>query len=230
MDTPPIIVDAFELSANGCRSTQCLIAKAPMHQPSRKYQQQACRHLLHMLLTSNPFRPNGTISDGEWSLHKAETGAPILTDGNHDSNYSVSMSHSRNWMMVSVSVNATVGVDIECGKPGMNSEQLAEFMGWDGFAHDRDDFLACWTLWEACVKQKQSSIFEPSNSAFEALIASRNTEGVSMANEWAAVRGVVADGPHFALVLKHREKQPLQLNRSFMATDTAVKGKSIASC
>jgi hypothetical protein len=222
MSQPPRVLRALEIVAPGgggashSVEAECptrvtaLIARAPLEKPSRDYQQTACAFLLHRLLDAGPFVA-AYRAGRNWRLARAASGAPRLIQNEGPSRFNVSIAHSGDWFAVALAKGARVGVDIERIKPRKNLRAMAEYMAWSGEVSNLDDFLARWTLWEACVKLEESSIFARGNAAFEALRKAAQGRSLMSVDRWTALRTRESRGAQFALALECEGREPLEL-------------------
>ena len=187
---------------------RALLARLPCREPTRAHQREACRYLIGRLLTSFPA---GFHHTSQWSVERARSGAPRLDCDGKPSGLDVSLSHNGPWLAVAVGRNASVGVDVERARPFRDVAAMAEYMGWSRQVSSLDDFLERWTLWEACVKVEQSSIFSKQSTAFAALAKLSGANALQSAGRWAAVRMRESGSARFALALRQRGAKPLQL-------------------
>lgn len=111
------------------------------------------------------------------------------------------MAHSGRWIAVAVASCARVGVDIERVGRRKNFSAMAEYMGWQEQVNGEEDFMSMWTMWEACVKLEESSIFCTSNSAFESLGGIEPGEAWLEKGPWGGLKKRTPDGAHFALAV-----------------------------
>lgn len=143
-----------------------------------------------------------------WSLHKSRAGAPrLLCDGKR-SNLDLSVSHSGRWVAVALGQDVKVGIDVEQDRDFRDVAALADYMGWSPRVDNANDFLIRWTLWEACVKLEESSVFARSNAAFEALVGSNPRGLVRSCGRWIALRVRQPGEVHATVVLQLSGKKP----------------------
>ena len=180
---------------------------------SREEQKSACNELLAEVLQ----RDFGVTSEREvgdgWTVEKSESGAPRLFLNGQLSKIHLSMAHSGPWVAVAAAVGARVGIDVEQIKPRGNFAEMAKYMGWADKVDDLDSFLSRWTLWEACVKLEESSIFKTTNTAFEALGSTQFEQGFSEVGSWAGLRHYLPEGAFFALAMHQDGDQALEVKR-----------------
>lgn len=192
---------------------RALVAKTSTSQPSRAYQQTACRKLLGMMLEENDFSGALCGHTKGWDVEKSESGAPRLVHHGLRSELNISMAHSSNWISVALAKGARVGVDIEAGKPREKSAAMAEYMGWSNRVEDTKDFLALWTLWEACVKLEESSIFCSTNSAFAALEGAEKNKPLLESGPWAGLTRELPEDVQFSLAIHCSNQQRLEIKK-----------------
>lgn len=171
--------------------------------PSRQHQQAACRLLLSRLLEMELQASGRSRSLANWSLRKSRAGAPRLFCGGKPSDLSLSMAHSGPWIAVALGQGMKVGVDVERERGFRDVAALADYMGWSPGLDNANDFLIRWTLWEACVKLEESSVFSGRNTAFEALARSDSRRGVQSSGRWMALRVREPGEMHATVVLQH---------------------------
>lgn len=139
---------------------------------------------------------------GNWSLHTSRAGAPRLLCDGKPSSLDLSVSHSGRWIAVALGQDVKVGIDVERERDFRDVSALAHYMGWGRRVDNANDFLIRWTLWEACVKLEESSIFASSNAAFEALVQSESRGPIQCSGRWIAIR-VREPGELHATVVLH---------------------------
>lgn len=176
------------------------IARLNLTEPSRAYQQSACQSVLNELLRMPAF---SAAHIDQATLNHSESGSPRLLVGGAPSGINLSMAHSGRWVAVALAKGARVGVDVERARPRENFVAMAEYMGWKDRVDNLDDFLTQWTIWEACVKLSESSIFARNNAAFVEL---RDIEPDALMPEygpWTGMRMRISDKAYFALAIHH---------------------------
>lgn len=187
--------------ASGSARLQVLLAYLPAT-PSRQCQQAACRVVLSRLLETEIEASRSARSLDHWSLRKSRAGAPRLFCGGKPSNLSLSMAHSGRWIAVALGQGVNVGVDVERERGFRDVAALADYMGWSPGVDNAHDFLIRWTLWEACVKLEESSVFSARNAAFEALVRSDPRGEVQSSGRWIALRVWEPGEMHATVVLQ----------------------------
>lgn len=123
----------------------------------------------------------------------------------------VSLAHSGPWIGVALALGANIGIDVEQMKPRENVAAMAEYMGWADRVLDTNDFLSRWTLWEACVKLEEASIFSRNNPAFDALGRLKSDGSLLEAGRWAGLKRRMPEGAHFALAIDRKCQVPLEI-------------------
>jgi len=183
---------------SGSARLHMLLAQVP-GKPSRQHQRAACRFLLGRLLETELEASGRRRSLANWSLRKSRAGAPRLLCDGQRSNLDLSVSHSGRWVAVALGQDVKVGVDVERDRDFRDVAALADYMGWAQRVDNANDFLIRWTLWEACVKLEESSVFSRSNAAFEALEGSKPRGLIQSCGRWIAL-GVREPGEVLATV------------------------------
>jgi len=219
---PPVVVDRIGIgsidsfSDEGRKSTglpliRASIAKAPGADVSREYQRSVCRTLIQEMLEDRLIGEFAAGAETAWTLKSSETGAPRLVHRGLSPSIHVSLAHSGPWIAVALARGARVGIDIEQKKPRANVAAMAEYMGWADRVTDLNGFLSRWTLWEACVKLEESSIFNGENAAFDALGKNRSNEALYESGTWASLNRNLKEGAFLALAIHRNGRQPLEI-------------------
>lgn len=137
-----------------------------------------------------------------WSLRRTRAGAPRLWFDGNASNLSLSMAHSGRWVAVALGQDVKVGVDVEGDRDFRDVVALADYMGWSPRVDNANEFLIRWTLWEACVKLEESSVFSGRNAPFEALVHSNHRGSVQCSGRWIALRVRESGEMHATVVVQ----------------------------
>lgn len=168
---------------------------------SRRQQRRHAASLLEELLSLT--YPKGFTA---WTLARRRSGAPYLDAGDCSAPPPrISIAHAGAWAMAAVTTAASIGVDIEQQKPGRNTAQLAEFMGWQLRGDTDTEFYQRWTLWEAYTKCRKERLFAPGGPEFEALQADTVAGRDRKARTWHAFHLQVADRVQAAVVVRTSE-------------------------
>jgi len=167
-------------------------------------QKSYVRSLVNWLLFQPPFAAPARTEGLDWSLRKSQSGAPRLFLGSLPSSIDVSFAHSGQWLAAGLSMNADIGIDIEQFKARDNLPAMAHYMGWSDQVDDTKDFLLRWTLWEACVKMEETSIFATSSSAFDSLSGQCAIEELRGAGPFFGFQSRQSDNAIFSMVWRQQ--------------------------
>jgi len=194
---------------------RAMIAKVRSVPAGSKAARPACHRLLDHLLVH-------TLDTGDhnWELRHANSGAPRLWVNGKASDLNVSLSHSGQWVAVSVARQLQVGLDIEEAEKRRNTTELAEFLGWRDWGSNPVDFYYRWTLWEACVKCVEGSVLMSQNPGFSQLSSRTQPGQMVTAGRWSALQDRACGEAFFSIVhqspagasLQVQELQSSQLN------------------
>lgn len=181
---------------------QLWIASLDSSRPSRAVQSRACRLLIRKLVSGSEMIDERLRRRNDTSVRTTPSGKPVLFIGGEPSACRVSISHSGHWLGVAITNQVRIGIDVEASRPRARFREMAEYLGWDGEIDNFEEFQARWTLWEACVKLKASSVFASSNPAFEALRNAPTDRQLGGSGPWACVQSCPHGAVHFALVVE----------------------------
>jgi hypothetical protein len=175
-----------------------IIGVSSANEVSRRQQRHHAMSLLEQLVSlTYPERLTA------WSPAHRSSGAPYLEGGDCPAPPPrVSIAHASIWAIAAISTAASIGVDIEQHKPGRNTAQLAEFMGWKLRSNTEAEFYHRWTLWEAYTKCREGRLFAPGGAEFEALYADSDPGCDGKARTWHGLHVQVADRVQAAVVVR----------------------------
>jgi phosphopantetheinyl transferase len=181
--------------AEGGPRARAMIAKVRSVREGLIAARPACHRLLDHLLMN-------TLDAGDhyWELRHANSGAPRLLVNGEASDLNVSLSHSGQWVAVSVARQLQVGLDIEEAEKRRNTTELAEFLGWRDWGSNPVDFYYRWTLWEACVKCVEGSVLMSHNPGFNQLSTRTQPGQMVTAGRWSALQDRASGEAFFSIV------------------------------
>jgi len=172
-----------------------MVAKLRSAPEGPKAARPACCHLLDHLVVNMLGAGNRN-----WELRHANSGAPRLLVNGEASDLNVSLSHSGQWVAVSVARQLRVGLDIEVMAKRRNTSELAEFLGWRDGGSDPVNFYYRWTLWEACVKCVEGSVLMSQNTGFNQLSNRAQPGQMVTAGRWSALQDRMSGEAFFSIV------------------------------
>jgi len=185
---------------------RAMIAKVRSPYEGLKAARPACHRLLDHLLASTL-----GAEDHYWEVRHANSGAPRLLVNGKASDLSVSLSHSGQWVAVSVARQLLVGLDIEDAEKRRNTSELAEFLGWRDGGSNPVDFYYRWTLWEACVKCVEGSVLMSQITGFNQLSKKTQPGQMVTAGSWSALQDRASEVAFFSIVYQSPTGASLQL-------------------
>jgi phosphopantetheinyl transferase len=185
---------------------RAMIAKVRPMREGLKAARPACYRLLDHLLANTL-----VVGNHHWELRRAGSGAPRLFVNGEASGLNVSLSHSGDWVAVSVARQLQVGLDIEEAGKSRNTSELAEFLGWPAGGSDPVDFYYRWTLWEACVKCVEGSVLMSQNKGFNQLSTRIEPGQMVTAGRWSALQDRASGQAFFSIVHRNPTGGSLRL-------------------
>jgi phosphopantetheinyl transferase len=134
-------------------------------------------------------------------IRRIDGEAPSLVLFDSSNRVNVSFAHSDNWVVVGLSLDIAIGVDIQSHRVLARRAEISELLKFEPGAKTSDEeFFACWALREAVAKATSGSVLSPHPSEPELAATCLQGNKIMSVGSMTALVDEVA-GAHLAVVI-----------------------------